>query len=212
MADGVPPHAYAGFVSRAVAFVVDLIVISVAILLVIAFAQAMLSFFTLYGVFGHSATISGPVRNVMTAVITLISVVIAVGYPVGCWTLLGQTLGKALTGVRVVRLDNSRLTVWRALLRYAGYWLSALPLFLGFFWVLGDQRRRAWHDRLAGTCVVYTFQQATAPPNASSASATPEAGREGRRRSDSVSEQAGAFDLRKRDPRLPSSPPSLPAT
>jgi uncharacterized RDD family membrane protein YckC len=155
-------RSYAGFISRAVAFVIDMLVTTIAILLVIALAQAMLGFFTLYGVIGRSAAISGPVRSIVTAAIAFVSVLFAVGYPVTCWVLLGQTLGKALTGVRVVRMNDARLTVGRALLRYAGYWLSAIPLGLGFLWVLGDPRRRAWHDKLAGTCVVYTFQPAPA--------------------------------------------------
>jgi uncharacterized RDD family membrane protein YckC len=33
--------------------------------------------------------------------------------------------------------------------------LSWLPLGLGFFWVLFDRDRRAWHDRLSGTRLVF---------------------------------------------------------
>ena len=152
------PRSYAGFVSRTVAFVIDAVVISVAILVAIALAQSTLGFVTLYGVVGRAAIASEPVRATVDAVITVISIAIAVGYPVTCWVLFGQTLGKALTGIRVVRMDHTRLTVGCAVLRYIGYWLSALPLFLGFLWVLGDPERRAWHDKLAGTCVIYTFQ------------------------------------------------------
>jgi uncharacterized RDD family membrane protein YckC len=43
----------------------------------------------------------------------------------------------------------------RAAIRFAGYLLSALPFYLGFLWVLGPERR-GFHDRLAGTEVVYT--------------------------------------------------------
>jgi uncharacterized RDD family membrane protein YckC len=32
-----------------------------------------------------------------------------------------------------------------------------IPLFLGFFWILIDDRRQGWHDKIAGTCVVYTW-------------------------------------------------------
>jgi uncharacterized RDD family membrane protein YckC len=161
--------AHAGFISRAIAFVTDLVVMSVALLLVIALTQAMLGFFTLYGVFGHTSTLASLAHNVVTVVIALAGVVIAIGYPVASWMLFGETLGKALTGIRVVRMDNSRLTLGWALVRYFGYWLSAIPLFLGFFWVLGDPQRRAWHDKLAGTCVIYTFQQDQAAPGPFSA-------------------------------------------
>ena len=58
-------------------------------------------------------------------------------------------------GVRIARINGQPLTIRRALLRYVGYWLSAIPLGLGFFWVLVDDRRQCWHDKLAGTYVVY---------------------------------------------------------
>jgi uncharacterized RDD family membrane protein YckC len=36
--------------------------------------------------------------------------------------------------------------------------VSALPCYLGFLWILGPQRR-GWHDRLAGTEVVYVARK-----------------------------------------------------
>jgi hypothetical protein len=32
--------------------------------------------------------------------------------------------------------------------------LSALPCFLGFFWMLWDRRKRTWHDMVANSLVV----------------------------------------------------------
>jgi uncharacterized RDD family membrane protein YckC len=73
------------------------------------------------------------------------------------WTLIGQTPGKALLGVRVVGMDGKRLSFPRALLRYAGYLLSALPLGAGFFWILADDERRGFHDKIARTWVINTW-------------------------------------------------------
>lgn len=146
---------HAGFASRAVAFVVDGIVMSVAILGAIALLQALLGFFTLYGLVGQRLTQSTPFAAAVAVVIALIAAGIAIGYPVGCWVLFGQTLGKYLMGLRVARKDGRLLTIRYALLRYIGYWLSALPLGLGFFWVLIDDERQAWHDKLADACVMY---------------------------------------------------------
>jgi uncharacterized RDD family membrane protein YckC len=41
--------------------------------------------------------------------------------------------------------------------RYVGYYLSALALYAGYWWVLIDNRRQGWHDKLAGTIVVYAW-------------------------------------------------------
>jgi uncharacterized RDD family membrane protein YckC len=70
----------------------------------------------------------------------------------------GQTIGKMAAGIRVVQGDTAaeaidRVTLGHAIVRAAGYLVSALPAGLGFLPALvGD--RRALHDRLADTRVV----------------------------------------------------------
>jgi uncharacterized RDD family membrane protein YckC len=148
-------HAHAGFISRAIAFVLDIVVMTVAVLAAVALLQALLGFFTLYGLIGQRVVQSSPFREIGVVVIALIGVGVAVGYPVVFWVLLGQTPGKLLMGVRIARTNGKPLTIGRALLRYLGYWLSAIPLGLGFFWVLVDDQRQGWHDKLADTYVIY---------------------------------------------------------
>jgi uncharacterized RDD family membrane protein YckC len=70
----------------------------------------------------------------------------------------GQTIGKMAAGIRVVHRESAAHTIERvslghAIVRAAGYLVSALPVGLGFLpALLGD--RRALHDRLADTRVV----------------------------------------------------------
>lgn len=71
------------------------------------------------------------------------------------WSFSGQTVGKWVMGLRVVGADGQPPPLGRAMIRFAGYLLSAAPLYLGFVWVLFDDDRRAWHDRLARTWVIY---------------------------------------------------------
>ena len=146
---------HAGFISRAIAFVIDLVVMSVTIFAIVALVQAVLGFFTLYGLVGQRVTNSDPFRAAVVACLVIVSAGIAIGYPVGFWVLLGQTPGKSFIGVRIARVTGQPLTVRRALLRYLGYWLSAIPLGLGFLWILVDDHRQGWHDKLAGTYVIY---------------------------------------------------------
>ena len=68
-----------------------------------------------------------------------------------------QTVGKALMGLRVLGQDGRRLTFSQALIRALSYYISGLALFIGFLWVLVDDRRQAWHDKLARTLVVYEW-------------------------------------------------------
>ena len=87
----------------------------------------------------------------------VVVVVTAAGYYLFFWILMGQTPGKMLLGIRIVSLDGSRLTFWQALRRFIGYFLSALALYAGYWWVLIDNRRQGWHDKLAGTIVIYAW-------------------------------------------------------
>ena len=38
--------------------------------------------------------------------------------------------------------------------RYFAYFVSTIPLGLGCFWVAWDERKQAWHDKLAHTLCV----------------------------------------------------------
>jgi uncharacterized RDD family membrane protein YckC len=167
-------HAHAGFISRAIAFVLDIVVMSVAVVAAVALLQALLGFFTLYGLIGERVVQSSPFRDIVVVVTALIGVGVTIGYPVVFWVLLGQTPGKLLMGVRIARTNGQRLTIGRALLRYLGYWLSAIPLGLGFFWVLVDDQRQGWHDKLADTYVIYDSRSPI--PLSSSSSSAPRPG------------------------------------
>ena len=67
----------------------------------------------------------------------------------------GQTVGKKVLGIRVMRLrDAAPLGYGSAALRYVASFLSALPLGLGYFWMLWDDEKQTWHDKIAGSVVV----------------------------------------------------------
>jgi uncharacterized RDD family membrane protein YckC len=142
---------HAGIVSRAIAFLMDTIAISVTVLVVATLLQSVESFFMLFKV----PALVAPLHAVLVGATIAFSFLFPVAYPIGFWALVGQTPGKALLGLRIVRMDGRRMTLSAALLRYLGYWVSAIPLFLGFAWILFDADRRGWHDRIAGTYVAY---------------------------------------------------------
>ena len=68
----------------------------------------------------------------------------------------GQTIGKMLTGLRIVRKDGTAISFSTVLLRHVlGYFLTALTLGLGFILAAFNHKGRALHDYVAGTTVVY---------------------------------------------------------
>jgi len=67
----------------------------------------------------------------------------------------GQTLGKKAIGIRVYDFrEGGSIGYGRGLLRQFGKWLSAIPLGLGYFWMLWDKEKQCWQDKIAGSVVV----------------------------------------------------------
>ncbi len=156
---------YAGFVSRFLAFVVDIVVLSAIMLVFHASVAIVLNFFNI-----NIAVLLKSDNSFITMAAAvfilfnlLISAFVWVFYFVGAWMLVGQTVGKRVLGLRVVSLDGSLPVFKQALVRYVGYWLSALPFFLGFLWVLADDERRGWHDKISHTCVIYSWDARRGP-------------------------------------------------
>ena len=73
------------------------------------------------------------------------------------WAASGRTAGMALFGVRVVGDDGTRVTGRRAVVRTLVLPLSFLFLGLGFVGILLGRQRRALHDVIAGTAVIYSW-------------------------------------------------------
>ena len=69
----------------------------------------------------------------------------------------GQTPGNAALSIKVVDLRDGTgrpIGYARAFVRWLGSILSAIPLFLGYFWMLWDSEKQTWHDKMAGSAVV----------------------------------------------------------
>ena len=89
---------------------------------------------------------------------SLLSLLFVASYYIFFWTIAGQTPGKGIMGLKVLPRRGGKLRLSRAILRYLGYYLSIIPFGIGVLWILVDDRRLAWHDKLAGTCVVYSWE------------------------------------------------------
>jgi uncharacterized RDD family membrane protein YckC len=156
---------YAGFSTRLLALLIDVVLLVAAAVLLSVTANSLL------GVFGvdiekcADVTRGRPMRFVAcwmaTRSLPVIQVSIIPMYYVVAWTLSGQTLGKAALGIRVVRINGRPMGLITAAVRYVGYGVSLMALGLGFFWILVDDRRQGWHDKMARTCVIYTWDART---------------------------------------------------
>lgn len=66
----------------------------------------------------------------------------------------GQTVGKRIMKIRVLRLDGEPITWWAAFERAGGYAAGFATGLLGFAQVYWDANRQCIHDRISGTVVV----------------------------------------------------------
>ena len=145
-----------GLISRLLAFYIDIVVIVAAGLCITHLFAWSAAFFRLDKLAAGQLLV-----DVLSRVAVVLGTVFY--FPLS-WTLTGQSFGKLVLGLRVVRNDPrnptlTKLSLARSFLRGAGYWLSALPFGLGFLWGAFDEQHRTLHDRLAGTRVVYQLSK-----------------------------------------------------
>jgi uncharacterized RDD family membrane protein YckC len=70
------------------------------------------------------------------------------------WVWRGQTFGKMVMGIKVIRTDSSEISWLCAIIRFFGGLLSIAILFIGYIWIHFDEKKQGLHDKLADTIVV----------------------------------------------------------
>jgi uncharacterized RDD family membrane protein YckC len=139
---------YAGFGSRFMAYFVDAVVMIVAFyatMFIIALALALV-------------TLERPKGVELDDLQWLLAfAAFAVTWLFYFTWVYGKTPGKALFGLRVVRKNGDRLGPIRSFIRGPAYLVDYLFFCLGFIWIMISKERRAWHDYIAGSCVVYDW-------------------------------------------------------
>ena len=138
---------HAGFASRFIAFIVDCVVSIGAFMLVLSAASYAASVLT-------GSTIHWSRANTWVVVAFFAWEFFYYAY---FWTASGKTPGMVLLGVQVVGQDGSRAGTRRGLVRTLAFPLSFILLGLGFLGILLGRDRRALHDVIADTAVVYCW-------------------------------------------------------
>ncbi|RQW79971.1 MAG: RDD family protein [Geobacter sp.] len=153
---------YAGFLSRAVGLILDYVIIMAVVIGVGLLVTLVFNAFRI-----DLATCSVSESNIPFGpqvclagrwFLGVFAVVFGPLYFLIFWMLTGQTIGQRVMGLRVVRLNGRRMGFWLSLVRWYGYQVCIFTLGIGFLWVLIDNRRMGWHDKLARTCVVYAWK------------------------------------------------------
>src|SRR5215831_393913 len=138
---------YAGFASRFAAFAADVVVLTGIFMLVLAATNFAASIVT-----GKSIDFNRSDTWVVIAYLAWGFI-----YFAHFWGLNGRTAGGALFGLQVLTGDGGDVSGRRAIGRTLAFPLSFLILGLGFLGILLGDQRRALHDVIAGTVVVYSW-------------------------------------------------------
>ena len=146
--EGVPARTserFAGFWIRVGAYMLDYFIK----LPVQIFAQVVTTFLPM------AFPDRGGLAVVSVVLLLVLNLGFELGYDIFFTGRFAATPGKMVCGLRVVRSDGSKVTYGRATGRVLGKWLSSLTLCIGYVMVGFDEQRRALHDHLADTRVVF---------------------------------------------------------
>ena len=150
---------YGGFWIRFLARVID------SIILVVINAIVRLPLMLMFGIGtigmrglgdARGGLIFGPAMAGVLGLSTLIGIALGVGYEVYFLTAHGATPGKMALGLRVMRADGGPILPMLALGRHFASWVSAFILMIGYIMAAFDPEKRALHDRICETRVVYS--------------------------------------------------------
>ena len=134
-----PGMEFAGPGARLVGYIVDIVIITVAVIVISILGGLLAAVLPALGII---------------AILVGVIVVPLIYFPY-FWAKTGQTPGQKMMGIKVVRdSDGGPVTTGAAILRLVGYWVSGLVFYLGYIWIFIDKRKRGWFDLIAGTVVI----------------------------------------------------------
>jgi uncharacterized RDD family membrane protein YckC len=137
---------YAGFLRRVMAFMIDSTLFSL-----ISTALALSIFGMEYLLISQQASSDKLLDWRLLLFDHGIPAVLVIGF----WAVWMATPGKLLLDCRIVDASSKdKARTSQLIIRYLAYFISAIPLGLGFIWILFDKHNQGWHDKLSKTLVI----------------------------------------------------------
>ncbi|HWZ32492.1 MAG TPA: RDD family protein [Bryobacteraceae bacterium] len=142
---------YAGFWIRFVAAVIDGIILSVVGFVITIPLRAM----AIFRIVNDPAAALGAGLGIF-GILVLINMGLSLAYNAYFVSTRGATLGKQVLGLKIIRSDGSAVSPGRAVGRYFAWLLSNFTFLIGFIIAGFDSEKRALHDHIVDTRVIYT--------------------------------------------------------
>jgi len=83
-----------------------------------------------------------------------LSFLIGLAYSVWMLSTYQATVGMMVLKIKITKESGSKVTYKDAILRYFAAILSAVALLVGYLWMIWDDKKQTWHDKLAQTVVI----------------------------------------------------------
>ena len=97
------------------------------------------------------------VRALGTGTGTLLQYVLQAAYFTYFHASTGQSLGNKVVGIKIIdQTTGGNIDYVRAFTRWIVSIVSAIPIALGYLWMLWDPAKQTWHDKAAKTVVIRT--------------------------------------------------------
>ena len=134
-------YIYAGFWMRFGATIIDSILLAI-ITIPLSLAVYGKKFFL------STSFILGPADFMINWILPAIAIILF-------WMYRSATPGKFWLNMRIINAKTGgKISIGQSIVRYLGYFVSFIPLLLGYIWVAFDKRKQSWHDKMAGTLVI----------------------------------------------------------
>lgn len=140
MAYPAPASSYGGFWIRAVAYIIDAIILGIV-----------------GGILSAPLAVNyNDLNSASVRASNAIDLILSAVYFILLWTYMGSSLGQRIFGLRVADANTGQpIPLGKAALRWLGLVLSFAVCLIGVIWVAFDARKQGWMDKIAGTVVLH---------------------------------------------------------
>ncbi|MCI9078346.1 MAG: RDD family protein [Lachnospiraceae bacterium] len=152
MQDKTDNLVYAGFFVRLAAYLTDMAIISV-ILLVVRLPIWFSSIFNPQNILVRDLIFEYSFADMLFYILTATYFVLLTYFT-------GSTIGKKLFNIKVICAEKRNFTFFEILFRETfGRFLSKIIIYIGYIIAGADRQKRGLHDLLSDTCVVYCYER-----------------------------------------------------
>jgi uncharacterized RDD family membrane protein YckC len=143
---------YVGFWARVGASIIDSLLVGIitAPFLLHPYAQENIDYlFEENHIAFQQTIIVGGFNNILISyVLPAIAIIIF-------WIYKQASPGKMAISAKIIDATSGKPpSVGQCILRYIGYFVSALPFCMGFLWIAFSPKKQGWHDIMANTVVI----------------------------------------------------------